>query len=440
MAEEGLRRTMTLRLDPEDEDIVESEEVIQVINKPNLIQYSDGIIVAVCFWLIALISVVSMGIYAWTLKNSGDQALIVAMKWAIGFSVLWAVLFILVIALFGQTIVNLLQLNFTMLNSMVSTIIVNYAILGYLQGTIPAESLYLYCLPFFAFDVVIKIFSALFGRVTHGFFEVCLRIQLLVIALNLGYWHLKDWWLLLGYFQIFYICLFYLGVIFVVIGVIFLVVLAFKWREAPATFLLGTGFVFPMYFFLTWGFIAAYYYFESVKRMFYSGAMDAKNHGSPVDPGIASVSETVFVLSILTLVFSVFGLICFFFFLRHLGGDQNSKVFTLQKYINKMNLNYHLTSDTYFQPNEEKKSEEEESLVSNEKKMENCYICTENPTDVMLKPCGHTGICKACILEWLKKNQSCPSCKTEIEKFYLIEYDEERRRYQAKGRVVLKVQ
>ncbi len=52
-------------------------------------------------------------------------------------------------------------------------------------------------------------------------------------------------------------------------------------------------------------------------------------------------------------------------------------------------------------------------------------ICFERDSNVLLKPCGHSGFCKDCITENLKRSQDCPVCRKEIKKIYLISFDEE---------------
>lgn len=36
------------------------------------------------------------------------------------------------------------------------------------------------------------------------------------------------------------------------------------------------------------------------------------------------------------------------------------------------------------------------------RKIEDCMICYDSPGDVLIKPCGHTGICKECMKHSLK--------------------------------------
>jgi hypothetical protein len=51
---------------------------------------------------------------------------------------------------------------------------------------------------------------------------------------------------------------------------------------------------------------------------------------------------------------------------------------------------------------------------------ENCCFCLDNfeqdnLTRVILKPCGHD-ICKACSEQWLSANNTCPTCRTQVQK------------------------
>jgi len=52
-----------------------------------------------------------------------------------------------------------------------------------------------------------------------------------------------------------------------------------------------------------------------------------------------------------------------------------------------------------------------------------------------MDPCCHGGICKLCIVDYLKKSHKCMICKADIEKIFYILYDEERKAYRARGQI-----
>lgn len=48
-----------------------------------------------------------------------------------------------------------------------------------------------------------------------------------------------------------------------------------------------------------------------------------------------------------------------------------------------------------------------------------CTICTEIGNQVVLIPCGHTGLCRDCVLLF-HKGSSCPFCRKELKSAYMI--------------------
>ena len=80
--------------------------------------------------------------------------------------------------------------------------------------------------------------------------------------------------------------------------------------------------------------------------------------------------------------------------------------------------------------NNNKKEEEIENLE------ENCILCYENKPNILIDPCCHGGVCKNCVIQYLKADgKNCPLCKTNIEKLFLIEFDQESQKIVAKGEI-----
>ena len=50
-----------------------------------------------------------------------------------------------------------------------------------------------------------------------------------------------------------------------------------------------------------------------------------------------------------------------------------------------------------------------------------CVFCYENKPDILIDPCCHGGICKSCVVHYLRNDTGkCPFCKKSIEKLYLL--------------------
>lgn len=68
-----------------------------------------------------------------------------------------------------------------------------------------------------------------------------------------------------------------------------------------------------------------------------------------------------------------------------------------------------------------------------------CVFCCERMPNVMIDGCGHGGVCKECMLNYLKGNgDKCPFCKKTILKIYVLEFDEKDGKYTSKGEIKLR--
>ena len=67
-----------------------------------------------------------------------------------------------------------------------------------------------------------------------------------------------------------------------------------------------------------------------------------------------------------------------------------------------------------------------------------CVFCYQDPPNIMIDKCGHGGVCKTCVIYYLKHNKvNCPFCKQPIHKLFLLEKDNGGT-YYAKGEIKFK--
>ena len=52
-----------------------------------------------------------------------------------------------------------------------------------------------------------------------------------------------------------------------------------------------------------------------------------------------------------------------------------------------------------------------------------CVICLENEADCVIVPCSHLGYCEECLIQWFKRNQTCPTCRNSSMSFIKIQRD-----------------
>ncbi len=67
-----------------------------------------------------------------------------------------------------------------------------------------------------------------------------------------------------------------------------------------------------------------------------------------------------------------------------------------------------------------------------------CVFCYENHPNIMIDPCCHGGICKKCVVNYLKNDEGkCPFCKKQIKKLFLLYFDKDKKQLFAKGEIKL---
>lgn len=81
-------------------------------------------------------------------------------------------------------------------------------------------------------------------------------------------------------------------------------------------------------------------------------------------------------------------------------------------------------SPTYFVKTDENQDNKEQEISETEEI--NCYICEENEPNIILMSCGHGGMCKGCVLQSMKKNNSCMQCRKPVSSIYQIKKEEKR--------------
>ena len=104
---------------------------------------------------------------------------------------------------------------------------------------------------------------------------------------------------------------------------------------------------------------------------------------------------------------------------------------------NPMNMHIMQVGANYFQRNQPSGDGENQEDVENQgkKKMPeilDCMICCDKPSNTLVRPCNHGGICETCMVKYMETKDSCPHCKAKIRKVYIMEYNEEKENFFAK--------
>lgn len=135
------------------------------------------------------------------------------------------------------------------------------------------------------------------------------------------------------------------------------------------------------------------------------------------------------------------------FLLKVIYKNEVRKEVTLRFLTKSFTFKLIQVSATYFlkseKMNDQKKGEVEKSIegknVNSKIEKETCLFCCEKEPEIMIDPCGHGGVCRECIVNYLKGNvNKCPFCKGKVEKVFLVETEGNKQQFIAKGEIVFK--
>jgi hypothetical protein len=100
---------------------------------------------------------------------------------------------------------------------------------------------------------------------------------------------------------------------------------------------------------------------------------------------------------------------------------------------NPMNMHIMQVGANYFQRNRGENGDVEEGAPKKKQpEILDCMICCDKPSNTLVRPCNHGGICEECMVKYMETKDSCPHCKAKIRKVYIIDYDEEKENFMAK--------
>ena len=118
--------------------------------------------------------------------------------------------------------------------------------------------------------------------------------------------------------------------------------------------------------------------------------------------------------------------------------NKNDEI-SVQTLANPMNMHLMQVGANYFQTNRNTNNaeggQEGEGGTEQPKKAPeilDCMICCDKPSNTLIRPCNHGGICEECMIRYLEGKNICPHCKVVIKKVYIVDYNEEKQNYFAK--------
>lgn len=152
------------------------------------------------------------------------------------------------------------------------------------------------------------------------------------------------------------------------------------------------------------------------------------------------VNYTLYSISIVNLTFSIFTLIVIFLFYRkmktliepQITSAQAPSVISLASFAENLKIRLKQVSSNYYKRSDTLKAEEDETQ-DKEAMSEQCTVCWEKTSEVMIDPCGHSGFCVECMTNCIKEKDKCPICRQVMKQVYLISYDGKKKGYMASG-------
>jgi hypothetical protein len=270
-------------------------------------------------------------------------------------------------------------------------------------------------------------------------FNMIESLQILYIVIKLSYPdHYMSWESVFTFYFIIARVLGWIVVFFWIVAFVFILVIcaiAGRGNMNTAdlfTILIGCGllyFIWNSYCF-KYGSYGLFYLFEENSKIL---------QGSPL-----IINYTLYVVAVIALTFSSISLLvmmCFYVKIKQIVQNtlelkKHPTVISLASFSDNLKMKIKQVSENYYQKNENGSGSNTNIDEENPAKVDKeqlCTVCYDQKSEVLIDPCGHSGFCPECITNCIKEKASCPICRQNIDKVYLICYDHATHSYMAKG-------
>jgi hypothetical protein len=316
-------------------------------------------------------------------------------------------------------------------------LVVYYSFHEYLTGGVDISNLQ-YLTLFHVMITFIRLVGGSMSKAAYlpapqfGFLE---SIQFFAIAVKLGWdTNQSDWsWGLVFYNACSGVAL-VLALLVLLIAVC-LLFLVFNQNENDENRLTAPSMIAFMIvaFYIIWSCVAYYMVVSGFKTLLETGKISPVVSQGPVDTRLLIAAWLILISAIISLIFMIV-IYCLLkvALLEHFKGNKPKEI-SLQSFAKSLQMNVKQVSGNYF-----KTGELDEESPKPKETLEQCLICMDKKTEVLIDPCGHGCLCEECAKEYLKKEDKCPLCREEIEKIYLIFEDPENNGFMARGVIKLK--
>ena len=291
-------------------------------------------------------------------------------------------------------------------------------------------------LPLFVMPAIFVVFYIYMqsGDIWHScinssFLKILDVLQIFYISLKFSDQnHHFSWSAVLFIYSVFVFFMIVFAYFLAFIGIILFIFLIIK-KDALANVKKFVFIGFGIYFSVLWKNFIFYYTFYSVRNLLDKNVINFGKISETIqDEGLYKCCLALLICSCISFFFLIFIYFQIKTLFLTLIKNGKTKQISLKKFTENIKLKVNQVSSSYF-----KFSNTFNEKNKEEKKIEKCIICFDTNSEILIKPCGHSGICKNCITESLKENPKCPVCRKNMEEIYLIAYDEENKEFVAQG-------
>ena len=320
----------------------------------------------------------------------------------------------------------------------------------FLRGIIKTNNLILFMLP----HCLLCVLRFMIKRVTENIYipfasyYLFESIQLIYLAYRCEYLDDRDGWLwaLLFYYFV-NIILFVLAIVLVVVFAILfiaqIIVIIFSKEKRKYLHISPILFTFGVIFYFIWIGFSGYYALFGFQQLLDENSLKDIINKSIINEDLYNIATFILICSSITLII----LVSFFVYVREviikllrqyrgikvslLSFAKDLKLNIVSKSSNLFGHRDNLSKEPGIQEIEMMPKANHFSTLSDSSNK--CYICCMNNSEILLYPCNHSGICKDCTQDLLKRNDECPQCKKKIQKIYIIYFNKVKQSYMAKG-------
>ena len=240
-------------------------------------------------------------------------------------------------------------------------------------------------------------------------------------------YNFANWDIALLYYEIFSIFLFLMSILIFVFFLILIIYYIFSDNN-----IFGLNSYIILYFinfvfFVIWNGIVFYYLLYCIKTEL-NGNINFETFFIIQKENFKIISLVTLILSSINLLISIIFFFIMYYLLKKFKNDSN-RILSEISFTKNLKLGLIRASELIFK---RRKSVNEETMLLIDKREKHkilCFICKNRENNILIRPCGHTGLCHICMENYLQNNDFCPVCSINIDKCYIIFFDKELNAY-----------